>query len=622
VPNRAHFARSTGLWLPLLAPLAILAFDWGTHPYLFAHYGRLAMLTYVGTALLSTTIWWGWASLNMHRERVARIVGTVALVIGGTILVGGQRYVVDRYGVLVDRLYVSGGTSGYGGASTILWNDRWTLVRAVLPPLLVLAIVAILLLRARTRVSPAPARISLPVAVIATFAAVWFASPSRYAEGAEPLDVLGLSAVGEAMRSGFSGAPTGVPGTRTPKPLPEVHRASGVPTRNVLLVLTESVRASSTCLDLSTGCPEAPFSHRMLPNRLVFRSMHSLASTTTPAITVLWSGLSPAASREEIHTVPFLWDYAKSAGFDSAYWTAQDLMFGNLQAFLEGIPARHRVNAAELNPDRDALIGADEHLLAKHVEEHALELREPFVAVVHLSNTHGPYRVDMDDLPYLPQGTEGGTGHEAEVYNRYRDAIYAQDKQLARILRAIRNRPGGDRTVILYTSDHGEQFRERGTIGHSNTLSEPEIHVPFWIDAPPGTLTAEERSALEAAQATLVTHAAILPTILDLMGVHDDPAITAARASFASQSLLRRPTPDVPPIILTNCSGVAHCLRPTWGAIQGPLKVWANDKDTAWNCNDVVADPKERKPLTGAQCDLVAMHAEASGRGTPFHALQ
>lgn len=611
-----------GIVYPLLASLVVLAFDWVSHPFLFKGYGRQAVLTYVGTALLSAAMWWAWASLVAHRSRAACIAGTLFLVVLGTTLVGGQRYVVDRYGVLVDKSYVSGGVTGYGNASTVLWNDKWTLLRAVLPPLVGLGLVAFFLLRVRRRITPVPARITAPIAIVTTIVSVAFASPSRYAEGAEPLDILGLAAIGEAARVGFKGNAWAIPGRRHPTPVPALVRDPAVPARNVLLVVTESVRAASTCLDVRSACPMTPFSHKALPERLVFPNMHALASTTAPATVVLWTGLTPGTSRDDLHAAPLVWEYARAAGFDSAYWAAQDLTFGNMQMFFDGLPAGHFVSAAELDRDRDSLVGADEHKLSAHVEAHVAELREPFVAVVHLSNTHMPYRVDPDDLPWVPQSSEGGSGHEVEVYNRYRDAIYAQDKQLTRVIKAFRGTAAGARTVILYTSDHGEQFREHGTTGHSNTLSEPEVRVPFWVDAPPSTLTVPEREMLASAVLRPMTSVVVLPTMLDLMGLYDLPAIAAMRAAMPGTSLLRALPPGPAPVLLTNCSPMAACLRPTWGAMAGPMKVWANDKDVAWNCHDVVADPDEKVALHGDACDALGKYAEGSGRGAPFHGLR
>src|SRR5262249_42511172 len=139
-------------------------------------------------------------------------------------------------------------------------------------------------------------------------------------------------------------------------------------------------------------------------------------------------------------------------------------------------------------------------------------LKEPYFAVVHLSNTHFPYKVDPDDMPFTPEEEATGPGYENEILNRYRDSIYMQDKATGRLVHAIRQRPESPRTVIVFVSDHGEQMREKGAVGHTGTLWDPEIRIPFWVDAPPDTITEQERTTLKSLRTTPVTHLDVFPT--------------------------------------------------------------------------------------------------------------
>ena len=61
------------------------------------------------------------------------------------------------------------------------------------------------------------------------------------------------------------------------------------------------------------------------------------------------------------------------------------------------------VTATELDPASDLDMGAPESLLAEHVNAHVGELKEPFFAVVQLSNMHYPYYVDRKaPMPFEP----------------------------------------------------------------------------------------------------------------------------------------------------------------------------------------------------------------------------
>jgi arylsulfatase A-like enzyme len=171
--------------------------------------------------------------------------------------------------------------------------------------------------------------------------------------------------------------------------------------------------------------------------------------------------------------------------------------------------------------------------------------------------------------------------------------------------------PAGQRTVIVFTSDHGEAFREHGQLGHTVSVYDEELHVPGWIDAPAGTLDDAERHGLETAADELVFHADLAATILDLLRVWDAPELLRFRARMAGVSLLR--ANDVraresgaAPMPLTNCTDLWGCAFRNWGLMRGSRKLEAREWDTDWHCWDVRADPAERRDLGRAGCGDLA----------------
>jgi len=222
-------------------------------------------------------------------------------------------------------------------------------------------------------------------------------------------------------------------------------------------------------------------------------------------------------------------------------------------------------------------------------------------------------------MPFTPQEEATGPGYENEILNRYQDSIYMQDKALARLLRELGKRPEASRTVIVYVSDHGEQMREKGAVGHTGTLFEPEIRIPFWVNAPPGTLTEVEEASLRALRTTPVTHLDVFPTIMDLLGFWDAPELATLRSRVAGQSLLRGGSPVDRPIAMTNCTELWACAFKNWGAIRGTKKLIAHQGDSAWNCYDVATDPLEERRLDIAQCaDLLPLAEGMSSGKRPF----
>ena len=58
------------------------------------------------------------------------------------------------------------------------------------------------------------------------------------------------------------------------------------------------------------------------------------------------------------------------------------------------------------------------------------------------------------------------------------------DEGIGRLFDALRRHGLYDDSVIAFTADHGEEFYERGWIGHANTLYQELVHVPLVIRAP------------------------------------------------------------------------------------------------------------------------------------------
>ncbi len=64
-----------------------------------------------------------------------------------------------------------------------------------------------------------------------------------------------------------------------------------------------------------------------------------------------------------------------------------------------------------------------------------------------------------------------------------------------------------DRTLVILTADHGEQFGEHGSFGHGMSLYEPEVHVPLIVVFPgraPRGATVDEPVSLRDVPATVV----------------------------------------------------------------------------------------------------------------------
>jgi len=609
-----RFARLRTRFAPLLLLLpAVLIFssDLLRRRHRLAGWAANDALHY-GVAVLESAALWGGLLLIASRRRGAwRWVAAFAFVVFGGIAVGSERYFYDQF-----ETYLNADAALFGAAFPAslrgqIGADAAGLFTALAMPLVYFAVLALV---GRQWVRPLRRSLRLGQgAVVAAMAAVVILPCSFRTVQAAPPDVIFLHAMGRVAHKLALGDNQHVePGVRRPPYLPAVTPAAG-PARNVLLILTESVRFDAVCTSHEAACVRSPFTNRAAPERIPFLQMRSNSSTTAISFGVLLSGLGPTETRASIHDAPLLFDYAHAAGYDTAYWTSQHMMFAHSEEFVRDLPVSHRCGGADLDPDADIDMGASDHLLTERATRELSLLREPWFAVVHYSSTHFPYRIDEADQPFQPASSSKSPDDNAELFNYYQNAVYAQDRTIADLLRAVRSTDAGRRAVVVYTSDHGEAFREHGQLGHTGAVLDEEIHVPAWIDAPAGTLSAEERARLKARAAGPTWHTDLAPTFLDLLRIRTAPELGRFQARMIGSSLLQPAPPDgwVP---LTNCSELWGCPFRNWGLMRGSLKLEAREWDFEWHCWDVAADPFERRDLGVRACgDLVDIAQQSLG---------
>lgn len=598
----ARWRRLTGAILLSAPALLAVAFDASRRGTRLTHLDWYHRATYLGAFVESLVVWGLLLYAASRRRGSTRIALGALFLFMLTFAVGGQRYFHEQYNAYLN-VDVSRFASNFADSVVNqLFADFANYLSAKLP---VLCVAAGLLWAASKWVRPRrrPAQVAQVAAPLVLIGAFFVPTQHRHVQASTP-DMLYLNAIGGLLRTqlGLTEQSNQLR-PRARRSLPVVLEEPRDAKRpNILLVILESVRADAVCTDFVPSCKRTPYSNRIVPERFPLRQMRAQASSTAISLAVLWAGVGPHESRDVLHTWPLIFDYARAAGYDTAFWTSQNMMFGNARLWVKNLGVSQFVSATELDPEADLDMGAPEHLLATHVNEHIGELREPFLAVVQLSNVHYPYLVDEDEpMPFQPATTSKAPESNQEFFNLYLNSVHQQDVHVARMLRRVRESALGDDTVIVYTSDHGEAFREHNQMGHTFSVLDEEIHVPAWIDAPPGLLSDSERESLRDKVDAFTYHSDITATILDLMGVYDDPGIERYKTKMLGKSLIR-PGDNRRMQPLTNCAGVWSCAFENWGVMRENMKLEARAWDPEWHCYDLEADPYEGHNLGEAAC--------------------
>jgi arylsulfatase A-like enzyme len=127
------------------------------------------------------------------------------------------------------------------------------------------------------------------------------------------------------------------------------------------------------------------------------------------------------------------------------------------------------------------------------------ERDRPFFAFLNVYDAHDPYD------PPREWHTRFAT--EPTPLDLYDAGIAYMDAALDELFAALRQRGELDRTLIVITSDHGEQFGEHELKNHGNSLYMPVTHVPLLVRYPkafPGPKRVASAVSLRDVAATLL----------------------------------------------------------------------------------------------------------------------
>ena len=169
----------------------------------------------------------------------------------------------------------------------------------------------------------------------------------------------------------------------------------------------------------------------------------------------------------------------------------------------------------------------------------------PFFAFLNYFDAHAPYftpeRAErhFGKRPITPEDVEiirawqsrtkaVATEHELELArDAYDDCIAYLDAALGRLFDQLQQQGVLENTLIIVTSDHGEEIGEHNLLGHGRSLYSEELHVPLIIVRP----RLDQGTGLVVAEPVSLRD---LPaTVLDLVGIRP------AQASFPGRSLGR-----------------------------------------------------------------------------------
>lgn len=197
--------------------------------------------------------------------------------------------------------------------------------------------------------------------------------------------------------------------------------------------------------------------------------------------------------------------------------------YGDLRAFLPAEAEVAQVSAASLPASDRAMV--DSLLL----DLDRRDPRRPGFDLLTFDATHWPYddpeRYRSSGPGQRPEPVYRALGSPEAVRQaraRYANSLRFIDAQIGRVLQRLQELGALDRTVVIVTGDHGEEFLERGQLAHSSGINDFQDRVPLWIRFPTAVTPPPQQG--------LTSSLDIVPTLLDYFGCERDVLRTQGRS--------------------------------------------------------------------------------------------
>jgi arylsulfatase len=359
------------------------------------------------------------------------------------------------------------------------------------------------------------------------------------------------------------------------------------PVRRVILLSVDTLRADAlSCYGGSTPTPNID---AIAQDAILFDRAISPAPWTLPAFASIMTGVYPAVhgATQYWSRVPLeletLAEWLRAAGYytaaigDNAFLTfdtnmSQGFDEYHFSAGCVAYPSFGSKILQRLLPSRHVGLATSRHLTRMASAWLERNADREFFFWLHYFDPHLPYAPppelmppgtpppsigpSLEDRNQVISGYLGRTYEEREwIKALYMAEVRYVDECIGQVVATLKRLGIYDDTLVVFVSDHGEEFWEHGSFEHGHSLYDELIHVPLLIKPP---LPSRERTATAVASPDVsskgsrahggvetadsatgataalrvsrpVSTTALMPTILDLCGIdYDDEVLSVA----------------------------------------------------------------------------------------------
>lgn len=368
---------------------------------------------------------------------------------------------------------------------------------------------------------------------------------------------------------------------------------------NVILISIDTLRPDHLgCYGYARNTTPALDAFRS--ESVLFRSVIASAPSTLPSHASLFTSLAP-----QHHGASHTRSTPLAPGFLTLTEVLRDSGF-RTAAYVGGVQLAPEFG---LNQGFDSYVEVDDGTLEQVIGRARPFLhgwrKGPFFLFLHTYQVHHPYwpspeerarfetasstilpsYIDKRLLEHINRGdVRADDADRAHIRNAYDSEISSMDESFGELIAELKRLGLYDGSIIVFTSDHGEELGERGFMGwHSHTLYDELLRIPLLIRFPKGQYGGLEiRGTMRSVD--------IAPLILEKLAI----ARPAQFSHFSLATTLARHQVPAAPVLVWRESPPGDS-REHDGIVAGPLKL------ADGHVYDRSRDPLEKHDLASAQ---------------------
>lgn len=347
---------------------------------------------------------------------------------------------------------------------------------------------------------------------------------------------------------------------------------------NVVIVAIDSLRSDVVTPEIM------PNLTKIAKGGISFQDHYSSGNATRSGIFGLFYGLPPSYWQAALSssTSPALMNGFIDVGYDIGVFSTATLKRPEFYStvFSRVRPLRMGSEGSGGVIDRDVESIKDfENWLSNR------DVNQKFMSFVFLDSVHAVAVPESEQLPYKNYWEDinhlelGPNFDPVPYFNRYKNSAYGADILIGKILDILIDKKLLSNTVVVVTSDHGDEFNDSGLNywGHNGNFSQAQIKIPlvmYW----PGinAQVVKHRTTAYDVSATLLKRVLAAQNPLEDFGVGQDLFDSKPREVFFVGSYSEDAIVAGDDVLLIKMSGAleGHSLK-DWKEIDAaPLKKW------------------------------------------------